>query len=177
MAINADQLTRIAHFAKPERFEPFIPSLNDCFDRYTINTHLRQAHFLAQVMHESGEFRYMEEISDGYQYEHRKDLGNTEPGDGHKYKGRGAIQLTGRTNYVSYSQYKGVDFVALPELVAHPPYCIDVAGWYWSVKRHLNPFADEDHIDAITRAINGGLNGDKERRDYLERAKHVLGLT
>jgi putative chitinase len=76
-----------------------------------ITTPLRQAHFLAQVGHETGELRYIEEIASGAAYEGRRDLGNTEPGDGVRFKGRGLIQLTGRANYAKYGLAIGKDLV------------------------------------------------------------------
>lgn len=174
--VTADQLARISHDRKPEKFAHFVEPLALCFDRYAINTPLRVAHFIAQVMHESGGFRYQEEIADGSQYEGRLDLGNDRKGDGKRYKGRGLIQITGRYSYGKYGMYRKVDFLALPDLVAHIPYCVDSAGWFWSVEKNLNHAADEDNIYKISRRINGGNNGAMERRDYLHRAKVVLDI-
>jgi len=141
-----------------------------------ITTPLRMAHFVAQIAHESGSFLYAEEIADGSAYEGRADLGNTEPGDGRRYKGRGLIQLTGRANYADYSRDSGIDYVARPELVASDPFAaVDVACWYWN-KRRINALADADDVKAVTKAINGGYNGLDDRMAYLARAKAVLGL-
>ena len=75
---------------------------------------------------------------DGSAYEGRVDLGNTQPGDGKRYKGRGLIQLTGRANYTQYGKDSGVDCVAKPDLVASDPFvAVDVACWYWD-KRRIN---------------------------------------
>jgi putative chitinase len=142
-----------------------------------IDTHLRRAHFLAQVGCESGELRFMEEIASGQDYEGRRDLGNTQPGDGQRFKGRGLIQLTGRANYTEYGRALGreAEVLAYPELVAtDKALCADLAGWYWA-KRELNALADRDDLTAVTRRVNGGLNGLEERRRLLQRAKALLG--
>ncbi len=85
-----------------------------------LDNSLRLIHFLAQLAHETGNFRYMEEIASGAAYEGRKDLGNTQAGDGKRFKGRGPIQLTGRANHRKYGQQLGIDFENNPEIVALP---------------------------------------------------------
>ena len=162
--------------AKPARidlcYEPMVRAMN----KYEINTPLRAAHFVAQVGHETASFLYMEEIADGSAYEGRADLGNTQAGDGKRFKGRGLIQLTGRANYTAYSKDCGVDYLANPAAVATDPFvCVDVAGWYWN-KRRINQLADRDDVKAVTKAVNGGYNGLDDRMDYLYRAKQVLGI-
>ncbi len=142
-----------------------------------IDSPLRQAHFLAQIGHESGELRFREEIASGEAYEGRGDLGNTQPGDGRRFKGRGLIQLTGRANYAEYGRAinREAELLAKPELVASDPeLCVDVAGWFWA-KRGLNELADRDELSAITRRINGGLNGLEDRRRLYQRARSLLG--
>jgi putative chitinase len=141
-----------------------------------INTPLRQAHFLAQVGHESGELRFRAEIANGEAYEGRRDLGNTQPGDGPRFKGRGLIQLTGRANYRAYGRAIGREaaLLATPELLAtDPDLCADVAGWFWA-KRQLNRLADTDDLLGITKRINGGFNGLEDRRRLLKRAKLLV---
>lgn len=141
-----------------------------------INTPLRMAHFLAQIGHESGDLRYSEEIASGEAYEGRADLGNTEAGDGKRFKGRGLIQLTGRANYERYGRSRGRDFLQdhnITLLAADPITAVDVACWYWN-EHNLNTLADRDDIMAITRAINGGYNGLEDRKRKLERAKFFL---
>ncbi|MBN1481587.1 hypothetical protein EH223_04420 [candidate division KSB1 bacterium] len=143
-----------------------------------IDTPLRQAHFVAQIGHESGELRFREEVASGQAYEGRSDLGNTEPGDGPRFKGRGLIQLTGRANYREYGRAIGreEEILKKPEIVAtDPELCVDVAGWYWS-KRNLNTYADQDDLTTITRLINGGLNGLEDRRRLLNRARSILDV-
>lgn len=172
--ITIDELKQIAPYAGGKRLESIYPFLMSTLDRYQINTPLRICHFMAQVIHESGSFKYFEEIASGEAYEGRKDLGNTHPGDGKRFKGRGLIQLTGRANYEAYSNDYGVDVVSNPEKVAHDPeLAIDVAGWFWD-KKGLNALADADDIEKITRRINGGLNGFKDRQAHLRRAKAIL---
>ena len=152
------------------------PIILDTMARYDINTPLRQAHFLAQVGHESGELVYRKELASGTAYENRRDLGNTQPGDGPHYKGRGLIQLTGRANYAEYTRTGGfkVDVLDDPErLATDDQLCVDVAGWFWD--RHgLNTFADRDQLETVTRRVNGGLKGLDNRRRLLSRAKSLL---
>lgn len=151
-------------------------SANVHFRRYGIlDSDLRLAHFMGQCAHESGGFRYMEEIASGAAYEGRKDLGNTEPGDGRRYKGRGPIQLTGRANYRSFGRRLGLDFESHPEMVAYPSVGLLVALAYWD-ERGLNALADRDDLVGITRTINGGTNGIEDRRRLTARAKSLLGL-
>src|SRR6478736_7130296 len=142
--------------------------LDIAFERYQINTPLRKAHFLAQVIHESGGFRYRSEIwgntAAQQGYDTRADLGNTpeKDGDGYKYRGRGWIQLTGKANYAAASKEFNIDFVKNPDLASDEMWCALIAGWYWE-KKNLNIAADKDDIKTITRRINGGLNGLTDR--------------
>lgn len=171
--ITAEQLKTIARYASLATVNKYLQALNDTMAKYEINTPLRMAHFLAQILHESGSLRYHEEIASGSAYEGRTDLGNFQEGDGIKFKGRGLIQLTGRANYKSYGDYVGEDLEAHPELVATPKYAADAAGWFWSIK-HLNTYADQDDVIAITKKVNGGLNGFADRKEILGRAKKEL---
>jgi putative chitinase len=151
-------------------------ALKTQMEKNDIKTPLRMAHFLAQVGHESGELRYTEEIASGEAYEGRKDLGNTQKGDGVRFKGRGLIQLTGRANYESYGKSRGRDFTneASAKLVSTDAnLAVDVACWFWN-KKGLNKFADADNVNAITKRINGGFNGLKDRKAILSRAKFFL---
>lgn len=134
----------------------------------------RAAMFCAQVGHESMGLRYMEEIASGSAYEGRKDLGNTQPGDGVRFKGRGPIQLTGRSNYGKFGEWcrsRGfvdrVDyFTQNPTLVATSKWGFLAAAWYWTVARPaLNSYADASDVRAATLAINGGTNGLAARTD------------
>ena len=140
-----------------------------------INSPLRMAHFLAQIGHESGSLRFSEELASGEAYEGRADLGNNQPGDGVRFKGRGLIQLTGRANYTQYSEDTGIDYVANPEQLANDRVAAaDVAGWFWQ-RRHLNDVADRDDITSVTRIVNGGFNGLDDRVAFLGRARALIG--
>ncbi len=172
--ITADQLIQIAgSYAAKDRLRELAPAMNQTLVKYEINTPRRIAHFIAQLAHESDRFRAMAEYASGEAYENREDLGNTEPGDGKRFKGRGLIQLTGRANYRQFSQAVGEDFVANPTKLEQLPYCVLAAGWFWH-DRNLNPLADQDDVVAITRRINGGTNGLEDRKDFLQKAKAVL---
>jgi putative chitinase len=121
----------------------------------------------------------VEEIASGRAYEGRRDLGNAQPGDGLRFKGRGLIQLTGRANYQQYGQAIGRDLVTneqWTQVADDPNLAVDVACWYWETRR-LNRYADQDDIATITRRINGGLNGFENRQRLLARAKFFLGLS
>jgi putative chitinase len=151
-----------------------MPHLNAAMQEAGINTPRRQAAFLAQLAHESGEFRWMEELASGAAYEGRTDLGNTQPGDGMRFKGRGPIQLTGRSNYHAAGQALGIDLVNNPRRAADPDVGFRTAAWYWN-NRNLNQYADAGNFDAITYRVNGGYNGKAERDAYYNRALQVLG--
>ncbi|MEO0624731.1 MAG: peptidoglycan-binding protein [Pseudomonadota bacterium] len=137
---------------------------------YDINTPLRIAHFLAQIAHESAGFRTTEEFASGAAYEGRLDLGNTEKGDGKRFKGRGLIQLTGRANYKTFGDRMGIDLIANPETAAEPALSLRIACEYWA-DREINGPADRDDLITVTRRINGGLNGLEDRRNRLRKAK------
>ena len=186
MIITESILHEIAPTA-PAHAAVFVPHLNKACKRYEINMRRRIAMFLAQVAHESGGFHYVEEIASGKAYEGRKDLGNTHPGDGPKYKGRGLIQITGRVNYLALSEAFGVDFVNVPRLLQQDEYACLSAGWKWqqikgngladlpdtwrSLTKHYSPFM------YITWRINGGLTGYVDRLRYCERAFAALKET
>ena len=173
--MTGEQLIQIAGSKAPsDRLRQLASSLNDVLNHYQINTRLRICHFIAQVAHESDCFNAMEEYASGEDYEGRDDLGNTQPGDGVRFKGRGLIQLTGRDNYTKFSKAMNQDFIAQPQLLAQSPWAIWAAGWYWNDK-HLNEYADRDDLEGVTRGVNGSQNGLEDRRDYLQKAKSVLG--
>lgn len=134
----------------------------------------RRQMFLAQIAHESDGFRTTREYASGRAYEGRQDLGNTEEGDGIRFRGRGLIQLTGRANYKAFAHWSGVEVEDEPELLEEFPLALEAAVWYWD-SRDLNTLADKGDFERITRKINGGLNGLEDRQRYLERAQD-LGL-
>lgn len=160
--------------ASQERAEELALAANVHFPAYGImNSALRLAHFMSQLCHESGSFRYMEEIASGARYEGREDLGNVYAGDGRRYKGRGVLQITGRANYRKFGRLIGVDIERHPEVAAIPSVSLHLALEYWQ-DRGLNRFADADDIVTITKRINGGLNGIDDRRAHLKKIKSWL---
>ncbi len=180
LPVNADTMRAIApRFSgrRAERQGEIISiagkSLAGTLERYGIDTPLRIAHFLAQTAHESAGFQTTEEFASGEAYEGRSDLGNTEPGDGKRYKGRGLIQLTGRANYAALGATVGVDLETEPERAADPALSLVIACEYWK-KRGINDHADRDDIIAATWSVNGGLNGLEDRIRYLIEAKAEL---
>ena len=168
-----EQLKAIMPQSTEANRQKYLPFLNQYMQEYGINTPSRQAAFIAQIGHESTQLRYVEEIASGAAYEGRKDLGNTQPGDGKRFKGRGIIQITGRKNYQQISDAWGIDFVTQPELLATPEYAVKSACWWWD-NRHLNALADAGDFLKITKIINGGTNGLIDRTTIYERAKKIL---
>lgn len=158
----------------PKDKEKVLPLLNAAMAEWKINTPKRQAAFLAQLAHESGQLKWFEELASGAAYEGRRDLGNTQPGDGRRYKGRGPIQLTGRANYRAAGKALGLPLEANPELAALPEVGFRTAGWFWDTK-DLNRLADAGNFREITRRVNGGFNGLAERERFYEAAKKALG--
>lgn len=174
LTITAENLLRIVPNGRRELCEALAPAFERELPRYAINTPLRVAHFMAQMAHECA-WRYMEELgNDAYfsKYDGRKDLGNTQPGDGLRYKGRGIIQLTGRSNYRHYGGLLGLDLEGNPEQAAQPPVAVLVACEYWK-SRKINDPADADDVYAVTKRINGGLNGIDDRIMKLRTAKSI----
>ncbi|AZG13864.1 glycoside hydrolase family 19 protein [Cupriavidus pauculus] len=146
---------------------------------YGIDSPARQAAWLAQIGHESGGFIYTRELwgptPAQLRYEGRADLGNTQPGDGKRFMGRGLIQITGRANYRSCGAALGVDLEANPTLLQGDALAARSAGWYWR-SWGLNALADAGDFAALTRRINGGLNGLDDRKERWNRARRALGL-
>ncbi len=147
----------------------FSPTLNS----YNINTKKRIAHFMGQVTHECAGFRTTEEFASGAAYEGRRDLGNTQTGDGKRYKGRGLIQLTGRANYRKIGEILDLPLEDDPALAAEPVTSLKIACEYWRT-RNINAAADRDDLIKATKLVNGGLNGLDDRRKYLQKAKTAL---
>jgi predicted chitinase len=143
--------------------------------KYEITTKLRVAAFLANVAKESGELFYVEEIADGWDYEGREDLGNTEPGDGPRYKGHGYIQTTGRANHRAVGVALGIDAERDPEILTRMPYAWHSAGWYWRYRSswgNLNDYADEGDFGSTVMGVRGGP--DPDRWHYWFTALEVL---
>lgn len=182
MPITEQQLLQITPNAG-KNAGVFASALNLAMDRYQINTKLRMAAFIAQVGHESGQFRYVRELG-GDQYLSKYDtgplakrLGNTPEadGDGQKYRGRGLIQITGRDNYLACSKALFGDdrLLRTPELLEQAEWAAKSAAWFWS-SRDLNKLADSGSFEMITRRINGGVNGLAERVAFYNAALKVL---
>ena len=182
-----DQLRRIMPNLTAARATAFYPFLQSAVDEFSIATPARSAAFLAQLAHESGQFRFMEEIwgptPAQVRYEPQSTLaarlGNTESGDGRRFKGRGPIQVTGRANYRRYGDLLGVDLIADPPRAADPTVAFRIAALFWA-RNGLNELADQGTADAfrqITRRINGGFNGLAERQQFFARACEALGVT
>ncbi len=205
VTLTSDQLQQIMTKASKADIEKYLQPLNDELPAFQINTPLRLAHFIAQVAHESGSFRYSaenlnfsaealrevfgkyfptDELAEEYArkpekianrvYGNRMGNGDEASGDGWKYRGRGLIQLTGHDNYARCGQAIGLNLEEEPDRVADDPtISVKAVGWFWQ-SNNLNSLADADDVRAVTKRINGGYHGLKERTAFLERAKSVL---
>ena len=172
--MTPDQLRRImpSSAGNVDRFaEPITAAMSE----FAIATSRRRAAFLAQCAHESGELRYLRELASGVTYEGRADLGNTQPGDGARYKGGGLLQITGRANYRACGAALGVDLEGQPSLIETADVAARSAAWFWQTRK-LNELADVDRFGEITRAINGGFSHLDERIRYWLTARAVEGL-
>ena len=175
----------------PQLSKKYADSLNVAMEQYGIRGVRPQAHFLAQVLHESGRLRYNSEIWGPtlaqQRYDVRGDLGNTtkRDGDGYRYRGRGLIQLTGRGNYERFAKHLqrfygngAPDVVEKPDEVAEPPLAAIVAGWFWK-SRGLSEIVEKTPnenraVRRVTRRINGGYNGLNDRETLYHQALPVL---
>lgn len=185
------------------------------FAKYSVNTHLRMIHFMAQIEHESGLKPINESLNysvdgliegfgrhrisiddakkygrvDGKQKANQEilanilyggkwgleNLGNTENGDGWKYRGRGFKQITGRANYAELSKDTGIDYLNNPDMLLNEADAMNSALWFWD-KNKLNKYADIDDILSITKAINGGIKGIDKRKKLLIKYKKEFGI-
>ena len=151
-----------------------LKDINNCLKIFNITTTNRICHFISQISHESGCGKFKKELADGSAYEYRSDLGNTQAGDGKKYKGAGYIQLTGRSNYQKFANYindqkvmDGVDYVA-------NKYPATSAGYWW-LSNSMNTLCDNGAtVEQITKCVNGGTNGLADRKMYFERCKTIF---
>jgi putative chitinase len=184
--LTTEQLQAIMPQMPAARRAALFPFLTAAVSEFGIDPPARTAAFLAQLAHESAQFKFMEEIWGPTAAQRRyeppsklaSDLGNTETGDGRRFKGRGPIQITGRANYRRFGNLLGLDLVAAPDQAALPEVAFRIAGLYWS-KKGLNELADRVTAEAfrdITKRINGGFNGLAERERFYETAKTVLGV-
>lgn len=178
MKITEANIRLIMGKAQDKRIREFVESFNKYADMFGINTPLRAAHYIAQVAHETGELRWLEELASGQQYEGRRDLGNTQKDDGRRFKGRGYLQTTGRANYQKYadSRYCSGDLMSHPEWLAQQPGCQKSSMYFW-LTHGLNDLADRDDVRGVSRRINGGYNALSSRIEYLGKAKGVFHIT
>jgi putative chitinase len=178
--LSALQLQRCAIYTRASRCVEILPHLTASMVEAQVDTALRRAMYVAQLEHETDHFRTFEEYANGAAYDVTVNprlaarLGNVEVGDGPRFKGRGAIQLTGRSNYAKAGTALNLPLFDKPELAALPENAFRVAAWFW-VAHHLNDFADKGDLEGATKRINGGLNGLLERHRSYDRACEVLG--
>lgn len=188
--ITTEQLKNIFLLTHQGTIDIYQPILSEMLPKYHIDTLERVRCFLAQVGEESNGLTATAEGASGKEYEDREDLGNTHPGDGAKFKGRGLIQVTGRVNYAACSKFLFGDNRLLdqPVLLELPRHAVESACWYWNT-HNLSAVADHDdtwsftaHHPAgtwnkfqwITIMINGGLNGYDQRLKFYTRARQVI---
>jgi predicted chitinase len=176
LLVTPEQLEAVAPRITADEAEAYAPALSAAMWEARILTPRQRAAFIAQLAMESDSFKALEEYASGAAYEGRKDLGNTQSGDGVRYKGRGFIQLTGRYNYRKAGQALGVDFEGRPELAAVPANAARVAGWYWT-DRKINEPAEAGDFPETTRRINGAYLGQVTRETYYARALKAFGGT
>lgn len=187
---------------RSDRADQYVDDLNEMMGKHEINTPIRMAHFLSQVLHESGRLKYTKE-SMNYSakrlrvvfrkyfsvvraseyarnrkrigsrvYANRMGNGNEASGDGYRYRGRGLIQLTGKNNYRKFGKWLGIDILSSPELVA-TEYAVASAVFYWDTN-NLNRYADKNNHSGLTKAINGGYNGLKDRRMLFNKVYRAI---
>ena len=189
--ITVDHLKAIAGLTTK-----LMPGLVECINKtcppYEIDSEQEFAHFLAQACHETDHFKTTKEYASGKAYEGRLDLGNKNPGDGVRYKGRGIFQTTGRNNYLRLGITIGKRdlFVNDPTLLEQPEFAVWSACDYWRTrglndaanhadtdvlkKKYRGNIIDLSPVEFISITINGGYNGMAERKKYYEIAKKVL---
>ncbi len=207
MKINSQIVRGIMPNAPEDVNSALVKTFNEWSDSFGIDTKMKAAHFLAQIAHESGELRHMEENLNYSEdallrvfpkyftrqtaakyarhpsmiasrvYANRMGNGNEASGDGWMFRGRGAIMITGRSNYKAYaaSDFCVGDLMSHPEWLAKSPGCFKSAMWFWW-KNGLNELAERDDVEAVTRRINGGTNGLAQRMYYTRKAKKTLWI-
>lgn len=184
--MNAQQLAKATGCARIALAAAWLPFVVEAMAAYEIDANVnRQAHFLAQVGHESGGLAWTRELwgptPAQKRYEGRADLGNTQPGDGSRFRGHGLIQTTGRGNHArvrdrlraKFPHLDVPDFEADPEALRLMQWAALSAADFWDDKG-LNALADADKFVTITRRINGGENGIEHRRALLAAARQAL---
>lgn len=204
MAITKEQLKAALPHCRPQEIDAFFEPLSEAMEEFEINTPRRMAAFLAQTAHESGNFKQIKEnlnySADGLRkiftkyfkdvdaddyarqpekianrvYSNRMGNGDEASGDGWAFRGRGLIQLTGRTNYEHCGQALDVDLISEPGWLETPEGAAWSAAWFWD-SRDLNELADAGDIKMITKRINGGFIGLEDRIEHYETALEALG--
>lgn len=174
-AANVDALQVLSQAMGPTigvDYAPLLPAVQQCLRACDCATVARIAMWMAQIGTESAGLKYMEEIADGSEYNGRTDLGNTQPGDGPRFKGRGPIQVTGRHNYTVLSQWafdqglvpNPTFFVDSPDQLASNEFGFIGVTWYWTTQRPLNDAADAQDVVTATHYVNGGEHGLPDRK-------------
>jgi putative chitinase len=170
--IDPSALRHVCPNLSDDRARAIARGLGEAFHKYDIGTSKRAAMAVAQFAHESDRFRTSEEYASGSAYEGRGDLGNTHPGDGRRFKGRGRIMVTGRVNYSAVHAALQIDCVDRPTLLARSPNSELASGWWWS-SHGCNGFADRNDFVGLTKRINGGTNGLADRQSLYAKAGQV----
>jgi putative chitinase len=180
VAVSPAQFAALTPGLEAAKRALYLPLLTAAAAQHGITTPVRLSAFVAQLLHESAGLQYFEELwgptPAQERYEGRVDLGNTEPGDGKRFKGRGPIQITGRANYARYGKLLGLPLEQDPALAATPAVGFAIAGLYW-VRNGLNELADRNTLQSfkqITKRINGGFNGLEDRVARWRLAQKVL---
>lgn len=172
-------LLRAAVGCTAELADIYADHLADACSLNDINTPARLAAFLAQVGHESGSLKHTAELwgpTDAQRtYEGRKSLGNTQIGDGYYFRGRGLIQCTGRANMTQMAEWLNLDLLRSPELLEQPRWAALSAATWWA-RNGCNQLADAGDFVALTKRINGGVNGLEDRQRRWEKAKKALAV-
>lgn len=175
MILTVNQLEEAAPYLDFRRLELILPSLNAACNKYDIINPYRIAHFLTQLIVETGYFRLIQEPGNGFEYEGSVDLGNIERGDGRRFIGRGYFKLIGRQAYTEYKKFSGTDVLMYPHFVTVPKTAMDVAGWIWQQK-NLNQGADLDDLEGITIGLKGLRVQLRERQEVLKKVKRAIGI-
>lgn len=177
--IGAAPILAAATGLSEARAAQILPTMQDGLQRAQCTNVNRIAMFVAQTGHEADNFTTTEEYASGAAYEGNLQLGNTQPGDGVRFKGRSWIQITGRNNYAAFSRWANTNgivpsvgfFIENPTKLAELQYAGVGAAWYWTVARtDINALSDRQDLETVTRRINGGTNGLADRRDRYNRA-------
>ena len=173
VAITSHLLRRLCPNANQNIIDGVAQYFNQYASLFQIDSDLRVCHFFAQAAVESAWFQTLEEYASGAEYEGRSDLGNNNPGDGVRYKGRGIFQVTGKYNYNATGHKLGLDLINHPELLTTPQYAVLSALEYWK-DHNLNVYADADNVTAMTLHINGGYNALSDREMCLKNMKVLI---